>query len=124
MNAEALKELFAPFAAVAVKRMFGGYGVYANGLCFSIATGGEAFLKVDGETEATFSAAGSSPFIYQAKGKPRPTSFWRLPAEAYDDADALRRWAALGLDAARRKAAAKAKPDKRSAKAAPLGRAR
>ena len=91
MNAEALKELFAPFAAVDVKRMFGGYGVYADGVCLAIATGGEAFLKVDGETEALFSAAGSSPFIYQAKGKPMPTSFWRLPAEAYDDADALGR---------------------------------
>ncbi len=34
MNAEALKELFAPFAAVAVKRMFGGYGVYAKAFAF------------------------------------------------------------------------------------------
>ncbi len=67
MNADNLKELFEPFGAVEVKRMFGGAGVYAKGLCFAIESGGEVFLKVDAETEKTFSAAGSSPFVYNAK---------------------------------------------------------
>jgi TfoX/Sxy family transcriptional regulator of competence genes len=68
--------------------MLGCYGVYTDGLCFAIATGGEAFLKVDGETEATFSTAGSSPFIYEARAS-RGRHLARLPTEAYDDADAL-----------------------------------
>jgi DNA transformation protein len=88
--------------------MLGCYGVYTDGLCFAIATGGEAFLKVDGETEATFSTAGSSPFIYEARAS-RSRHLARLPTEAYDDADALRRWAELGLGAARRNATAKKK---------------
>ena len=96
MNAEALKELLKPFGEVAVKRMFGGYGVYAEGLCFAIESDGEVFLKVDTESRASFSAAGSSPFIYVAKGKPMATSYWRLPANAHDEADELIRWAALG----------------------------
>ena len=85
MNADGLKALFEPFGAVEVKRMFGGAGVYAEGLCFAIESGGEVFLKVDGETQADFSAAGSSPFVYNAKGKPMTTSFWRLPSAAYDE---------------------------------------
>ncbi len=116
MNADSLKELFEPFGAVEVKRMFGGAGVYAEGACFAIELGGEVFLKVDGETAATFAAAGSSPFIYNAKGKPTATSFWRLPSAAYDEPDELKRWAALGLEAARRKAAAKAKPARKKAR--------
>ena len=96
MNAEALKELFKPFGEVAVKRMFGGYGVYAEGLCFAIESNGEVFLKVDARSQPDFSAAGSSPFIYLAKGKPMSTSYWRLPAKAHDEADQLIRWAALG----------------------------
>jgi DNA transformation protein and related proteins len=119
MNAEALKELFEPFGEVAVKRMFGGYGVYADGLCFAIQSDGEVFLKVDAESRASFSAAGSSPFIYVAKGKPMATSYWRLPATAHDEADELRRWASLGLEAARRAAAAKVKPKKVKAARAP-----
>jgi DNA transformation protein len=115
VNAHGLKELFEPFGAVDVNRMFGGSGVYAEGLCFAIESGGDVFLKVDAETEAAFSVAGSSPFVYNAKGKPMTTSFWRLPSAAYDEPDELRRWAALALEAARRKAA-KAKPAKKKAR--------
>jgi DNA transformation protein and related proteins len=119
MNAEALKELFKPFGEVAVKRMFGGYGVYADDLCFAIESGGEVFLKVDAESRASFSAAGSSPFIYVARGKPMATSYWRLPAVAHERADELRHWASLGFEAARRAAAAKAMPKKAKAARAP-----
>ncbi len=105
-----MKELFEPFGAVTVKRMFGGHGVYAEGLFFAVESGGEVFLKVDAQSQPDFSTAGSSPFIYVAKGKPMTTSYWRLPAKAHDEADELIHWAALGLEAARRAAEAKAKP--------------
>jgi TfoX/Sxy family transcriptional regulator of competence genes len=65
---------------------------------------------------ADFSAVGSAPFTYVAKGRPRPTSYWRLPEAAHDEPDELRRWAALGLEAARRAAAAETKPKDRPAK--------
>ena len=41
MNADGLKALFEPFGAVVVKRMFGGSGIYTEGLCFAIELGGE-----------------------------------------------------------------------------------
>ena len=112
MDADGLKALFEPFGSVTVKRIFGGHGVYAEGLCFAIEYGGGVFLKVDAESQAAFVAAGSSPFVYNARGKATPTSFWRLPPAAHDEAAELSRWAALGLEAARRAAAAKAKPRK------------
>jgi DNA transformation protein len=113
VNADGLKALFEPFGAVVVKRMFGGSGIYAEELCFAIESGGEVFLKADAQSQASFSAAGSSPFVYNARGKPMTTSYWRLPSAAYDEPDQLIRWAALGLDAARRAAAvAKPKPAK------------
>ena len=118
MDAEGLKALFEPFGPVTVKRMFGGAGVYAEGFCFAIESKGEVFLKVDALSEPSFSATGSAPFVYVARGRPMPTSFWRLPAITHEDADELRRWAALGLEAARRAAEAKAKPKARKAKAA------
>ena len=112
MNAERLKALFEPFGLVTVTRMFGGHGVYIEGLCFAIEHGGEVFLKVDAESEPGFAAAGSSPFIYNARGKAMPTSFWRLPSAAREDATELTRWAVLGLEASRRTASDKAKPRK------------
>jgi DNA transformation protein and related proteins len=110
VDAEALKALFEPFGSVTVKRMFGGSGIYAEGLCFAIEADGEVFVKTDALSRADFSAADSAPFTYVAKGKSRPTSYWSLPAIAHDEADELRRWARTGLEAARRAAAARAKP--------------
>jgi DNA transformation protein len=110
VDAEALKALFEPFGSVTVKRMFGGSGIYAEGLCFAIEADSEVFLKTDALSRPDFSAADSAPFTYVAKGKSRPTSYWSLPAIAHDEADDLRRWARMGLDAARRAAAARAKP--------------
>jgi len=68
MDADGLKALFEPFGAVTVKRMFGGAGIYAEGVCFAIESDGEVFLKTDSETQASFSAAGSPPFVYNASG--------------------------------------------------------
>jgi DNA transformation protein and related proteins len=110
MDAEGLKALFEPFGPVSVKRMFGGHGVYSDGLCFAVESGGEVYLKADAEAEKNYAEAGSTPFIFVARGKPMTTSYWRLVASAYDDPDELRRWSALAVGAARRAAAAKAKP--------------
>ncbi|MGO4871862.1 MAG: TfoX/Sxy family protein [Roseiarcus sp.] len=113
MDGEGLAELFAPFAAVAVKRMFGGHGVYLDGLCFAIEADGEVYVKADEDSRSTFVAAGSSPFVYVARGRPTTMAYWRLVASAYDDEEELKRWAALGVGAARRAAAIKAsKADK------------
>src|SRR5579883_140146 len=54
MDAEGLKELFAPFAPVSVKRMFSGHGVYADGVCFALNLRGDIFLKADSLTEQRF----------------------------------------------------------------------
>ena len=79
-------------------------------MCFAIELKGEIFLKTDSLSQPSLSAAGSAPFTYVAKGESRPTSYWSLPTAAHEDDDELRRWAGMGLDAARRAAAARAKP--------------
>jgi DNA transformation protein and related proteins len=114
MDAEGLKALFASFGLVAVRRMFGGSGIYTEGLCFAIEADGEVFLKTDALSQADFSAAGSTPFVYVAKGQSRPTSYWRMPETAYDDEAQLTRWAGLGFGAAKRAADRRTKPGRRS----------
>jgi len=117
MDAEGLKALFEPVGTVSVKRMFGGHGVYADGLCFAVEQGGEVYLKADDEAKAVFANAGSAPFVYTARGKPMTTSYWRLLASAYDNSDELKRWSELAIEAARRAAAAKTKTAGAKAKA-------
>ncbi|PPD02862.1 MAG: competence protein TfoX [Methylocystis sp.] len=102
MDRARIEELFAPFAAVSVKRMFGGHGVYADGLFFGIEAGGEIYLKADRHSAAWFQEAGSRPFVYQGKDRPITISYWSLPDQALEDADELVRWAKFALEAARR----------------------
>jgi DNA transformation protein and related proteins len=108
MDADELKALFAPFAAVTVKGMFGGRGVYAHGLMIALQAGDEVFLKTDEVVRDRFARAGSAPFVYPTPMGPRETSLWRLPAVARRDAKEFKTWAALALEAARRAAAEKA----------------
>jgi DNA transformation protein and related proteins len=115
MDVEDLKALFEPFGPVIVKRMFGGSGIYAEGMCFALEADGEVFLKTDSLSRAEFSEADSAPFTYGSKGKSRPTSYWSLPTAAHEDGDELRRWASMGLEAARRAAEAGAKLKGKSA---------
>ncbi|MDP3568953.1 TfoX/Sxy family protein [Sediminibacterium sp.] len=102
MDRARIEELFAPFAAVSVKRMFGGHGLYADGLFFAIEAGGEIYLKADRQSAARFQEAGSRPFVYQGKDRPITVSYWSLPDQALEDADELVRWATFAVDAARR----------------------
>jgi DNA transformation protein len=102
MDRARIEELFAPFAAVSVKRMFGGHGVYADGLFFAIEAGGEIYLKADRQSAARFQEAGSRPFVYQGKDRPITVSYWSLPDQALEDADELVRWATFAVEAARR----------------------
>jgi DNA transformation protein and related proteins len=125
MDASGLKELFAPFALVSVKRMFSGYGVYADGICFALNLRGDVFLKADEQTEARFAAAGSKPFVYDGhRGKVTVTSYWRLAPSAYDDPDELKSWCGLAMEAARRAAAVKEARSARRLAKAEKGRAK
>jgi DNA transformation protein and related proteins len=119
MDAEGLKELFEPFGPVAVKRMFSGHGIYADGWCFALSLRGDIYLRTDVESAAALAAAGSTQFVYQRGTKAITTNLWRLVASAYDDPDEIRQWSRLALAAARRIGEAKAaKAMARKAKAA------
>ena len=76
------------------KRMFGGEGIYADGVMFAVAHGGALYLKVDEESRPEFEALGSGPFTPNARQTIR--SFYELPGEVADDdaelAEALDRW--------------------------------
>ena len=105
LDQDYLEDLFAPFGPITVRRMFGGQGVRFGDLMIALVLRGDIYLKADAETVPRFEAVGSVPFDYDRKGKSVSLSYWRMPEEAVDDPDALREWAELALDAARRSAA-------------------
>ncbi len=102
MDPEYLIDLFDPFGPVTPKRMFGGLGVYHDGLMFALVADGIVYLKVDEQTIPLFEAAGARPFVYQGKAKPVQMSYWTTPEEAIDDPDAMKVWAERAYSAALR----------------------
>lgn len=86
--------------------MFGGAGIYADGVMFALLAAGEIYLKADAATQSAFEAEGMTPFAYETgRSKRAVMSYWRLPARLYDDPDELARWARDALAVAQRSAA-------------------
>ncbi len=108
MDPEFIRELFAPFGAVTLRRMFGGAGIWSDGFMFALVFDGAIFLKVDEASIPDFEREGSRPFVYtRAKSPGRvgraSLSYWRLPERLYDDPDELAVWAGRALAIAQRK---------------------
>lgn len=98
-----LHDLFSAFAPVTTRAMFGGQGVYRDGVIIGIVIDETLYLKVDAQTRAVFEAEGCQPFVYEAKGKAVPMSYWTVPDEALDSPQEFRAWAQHAWDAALRK---------------------
>jgi DNA transformation protein len=123
VDADTIRDLFGDFGPVDIRRMFGGVGVFVDGLMIAIVTRGDAiYLKADAETIPSFEKEELAPFSYATKnGEHTLTSYWRMPDRLYDDPEELAQWARDAHAVALRKAAGAAKPH--SAKPRPAKRA-
>jgi DNA transformation protein len=120
LDPDHLRDLFAAFGPVTPRRMFSGFGVFADDLLFALVVRDLIYLKTDALTVPDFEREGSSPFSYKRKnGIGVLTSLWRLPERLYDDPEELAEWARRAHEAARRAAA---KRGAMRARKAPPGR--
>ena len=98
-----ITELFTGFGPVAVRRMFSGSGVFADGLMIALVVDGVVYLKVDDSLVPLFEREGQAPFSYKTRdGRRTLNSYWRMPERLYDEPDELADWARHSLQAARR----------------------
>jgi DNA transformation protein len=105
---EDIRELFAAFGSVTVRRMFGGAGIYAEETMFALVHDGVIYLKADAHNAPAFEREDLPPFTYATKdGKRGVMSYRRMPDRLYDDPDELAAWARAALAAARRRTARK-----------------
>ena len=80
--AERATDELAMLGNVTSRKMFGGYGVYADGVMFALVDpDGGLFFRADGSTSGPYAIAG----MPKHPGMP----YWGVPANALSDADAL-----------------------------------
>ncbi len=99
---EYILEQFSGWGEVYVQRMFGGFGLYRDGLMFGLVANNVAYLKVDETNKDSFIAESSEPF------KPfpdRPTilSYFEIPPDILDNRDELIKWAEKSLSIQKKK---------------------
>ena len=82
--------------------MFGGYGIYHDGLMFALVADDALYLKADDDSAESFTERGLPRFEYMKQGKPVKMSFYAAPEEIFDDPDAAKSWATLAVEAALR----------------------
>ena len=81
--------------------MFGGHGLFHEGLMFGIVADGRVYLKVDEENRTAFEDAGTGPFK-PFTHKPMTMSYWEVPVAVLDDTEQLLAWAEAARAAAGR----------------------
>jgi DNA transformation protein len=108
---EHLKDVLSGLGPVSVRRMFGGAGIYADGVMFALVADDTLYLKADAETKRAFAAEGLEPFGYDGHGKRIALPYWRAPERLLDDPEEMVAWARIALALARRTA----KPRSRTA---------
>jgi DNA transformation protein len=83
------------------RAMFGGVGLYCNGIFFGIIAGDVLYLKVDDETRAGYESCGMSPFR-PYPNRPATMQYYEVPLAIVESALDLTVWAKDAVKAAER----------------------
>ncbi len=102
-----LEEALAPLGPLTHRAMMGGATLYCGGTVFAIVAGDALWFKADKVSDAAWDAAGAERFTYPRGHGVGTMNYRRASDSVYDDADELRRWAILALEAGGRAPARK-----------------
>jgi DNA transformation protein len=97
---EYVMEKLNPLGQIKSRAMFGGYGIFHEGVMFALIADDNLYFKVNESNRDDYRKAGSRPF-------PHGMSYWEVPAEILEDDNKLHEWAessmAIAQDLARKK---------------------
>lgn len=78
-------------APVTDRSMFGGVGLYSEGLFFAIMANDRLYFKVDGSNRPDFEAAGMGPFVPYDNPE-QAMQYYEVPQSVLDNPDELAAW--------------------------------
>jgi DNA transformation protein len=104
---EYVLEQFAAFTPVTSRRMFGGVGLYAEGLFFALIGDDTLYFKVDDSNRADYVARRCQAFRPFAEDPTYSMNYFQLPEDVLEDTGELREWTRKSLAVAASASAAK-----------------
>jgi DNA transformation protein len=96
---EYILDLLSQFGSFTSRAMFGGYGIYKDGIIIAVIVEDELYFKGDKETQEYYESFGSEPFSYDSNGKKVQMSYWKTPIDVLEEEDILRQWIGLAYQA-------------------------
>jgi DNA transformation protein len=87
---------------VTAKRMFGGVGLFRDGLMFGLIADYILYLEVDDSNRGDYQAVGMEPFRPREKSPVMP--YYQVPVGVMDDKETLAQWAHKSFAIAKQKA--------------------
>ena len=95
-------DLLPAIDGVSSRAMFGGHGIYKDGIIFGIIVEDELYFRVNEVTRAVYEARGSHPFVHRrASGVEAVMPYWLVPGDVLDDPGTLVRWVELAVGASK-----------------------
>ncbi|MCB9809143.1 TfoX/Sxy family protein [Candidatus Nomurabacteria bacterium] len=79
---------------IASRKMFGGYGIYHEGIIFGLILDDELYFKVADHNRPDYEVRGSEPFTYTGHKNRKPTvmQYWKVPEEIMEDPEMVEEW--------------------------------
>lgn len=100
------------FGHMSARRMFGGYGIYKDGIIIALADDEELYFKSVPTSEVYYQSFGSTPFIYEGQLRPIQLSYWKVPEDVMNDPKTLEKWVEIAFQSSKEYQAKK--PPKRT----------
>jgi DNA transformation protein len=89
-----VRDLLGAFGPVTIRNMFGGAGIYADGVMFALLADDVLYLKTDEISAQAFRTEGMEPFTYLTEGKgPVVMSYFEVPPRLLEEPEELAAWA-------------------------------
>lgn len=108
--AEFVLEQMSGIPGVGLKAMFGGFGIYREGLMFALIADESLYFKATDALADEFAALGLPPFVFESRGKSVSMKYYLAPESVFEESAQMQHWADKAFRCAVRNAVAKAAP--------------
>ena len=98
-----LYDVLGGMSGITSRGMFGGFGLYKEGIFFGIITNNTLYFKVDEENKPLYEEYGSTPFQYEKKGETVALSYWEVPLAILESPQDIENWVNEACEAQKRK---------------------
>ena len=105
--AEFVLEQMADIPGIGKRAMFGGFGIYRDGLMFALIADEQLYFKASDHLADDFTALGLQPLLYESKGKTVSLKYYQAPESVFEQSEQMLLWADKAYQCALRAAMAK-----------------